>query len=41
MNYVLNRFRSRQQDGDLLGAPFTDAQWAEMREGRVPPGGDL
>jgi len=41
MNYILNLFRSRQQDGDLLHPPFTDAQWAEMQEGRVPPGGGL
>jgi hypothetical protein len=38
MNYILSLFRSRQQDGTLLLAPFTDAQWAEMQEGRVPPG---
>ena len=38
MNYILNLFRSRQQDGALLRPPFTDAQWAEMQEGRVPPG---
>ena len=41
MNYILNLFRSRQQDGELLRPPFTTAQWAEMQEGRVPPGGDL
>jgi hypothetical protein len=38
MNYILNLFRSRQQDGALLLPPFTDAQWAEMQAGRVPPG---
>jgi hypothetical protein len=38
MNYILNLFRSRQQDGALLLPPFTDAQWADMQEGRVPPG---
>lgn len=38
MNYILNLFRSRQQDGVLLLPPFTDSQWAEMQEGRVPPG---
>jgi hypothetical protein len=38
MNYILNLFRSRQQDGALLSPPFTAAQWAEMQEGRVPPG---
>lgn len=41
MNYILNLFRSRQQVGDLLGPPFTDAQWAEMQQGRVPAGGGL
>jgi len=38
MNYILNLFRSRQQDGGLLSPPFTDAQWADMQAGRVPPG---
>jgi hypothetical protein len=41
MNYIVNLFRSRQQDGEFLFAPFTDAQWAEMQEGRVPAGGGL
>ena len=41
MNYILNLFRSRQQDVSLLQVPFTTAQWAEMQEGRVPSGGDL
>jgi hypothetical protein len=41
MNYIVNLFRSRQQDGEFLFAPFTDAQWADMQEGRVPAGGGL
>ena len=36
MNYIVNLFRSRQQDGEFLFAPFSDAQWAAMQEGRVP-----
>ena len=38
MNYILNLFRSRQQDGEFLLPPFSDAQWADMQEGRVPTG---
>ena len=41
MNYIVNLFRSRQQDGEFLFAPFTDAQWSAMQEGRVPAGGGL
>jgi hypothetical protein len=41
MNYIVNLFRSRQQEGEFLLAPFTDLQWAEMQEGRVPAGGGL
>jgi hypothetical protein len=41
MNYIVTLFRSRQQDGEFLFAPFTDAQWADMQEGRVPVGGGL
>jgi hypothetical protein len=39
MNYIVNLFRSRQQDCEWLFPPFTDVQWAEMQEGRVPAGG--
>lgn len=38
MNYILTLFRSRQQVLDFLHPPFTDAQWAEMQQGRVPAG---
>ena len=38
MNYILNLFRSRQQDGALLLPPFTDAQWGRCRKDDVPPG---
>jgi hypothetical protein len=41
MNYILNLFRSRQQDGEFLRPPFSDAQWAEMQDGRVPTSGGL
>ncbi len=39
MNFILNLFRSRQQDDTLLLPPFTDEQWAEMEGGHVPAGG--
>ena len=39
MGYIVNLFRSRQQDASLLGtAPFSDAQWTVMQAGHVPPG---
>lgn len=38
MNYIVNLFRSRQQDPALAAAPFTDDQLAAMRAGRVPAG---
>lgn len=39
MGYIVNLFRSRQQDAALLGTPpFADAQWTDLQEGRVPAG---
>ena len=38
MNYIVNLFRSRQQDPTLAEAPFSDEQLAVMGDGRVPPG---
>lgn len=38
MNYVVDLFRSRQQEADMLGAPFTAEQAAAIREGRLPGG---
>jgi hypothetical protein len=36
MNFIVNLFRSRQQDDELLGPPFTDAQRAAFEAGRMP-----
>jgi hypothetical protein len=36
MNFIVNLFRSRQQDLELLEPPFTDAQRAELEAGRMP-----
>ena len=36
MNFIVNLFRSRQQDGDLLGQPFSDKQREAIEAGRVP-----
>lgn len=36
MNFIVNLFRSRQQDGVLLGQPFSDAQRAAFEAGQVP-----
>ncbi|HKW90483.1 MAG TPA: hypothetical protein VJX92_01210 [Methylomirabilota bacterium] len=38
MNYIVNLFRSWQQQARLLTPPFTDAQVAVMQSGRVPEG---
>ena len=38
MNYIVNLFRSRQQDPTLAAAPFTADQLAAMQAGRVPDG---
>lgn len=37
MNYIVNLFRSRQQDAALTVAPFVASQLDVMRSGRVPP----
>jgi hypothetical protein len=36
MNFIVNLFRSRQQDGDLFGQPFSDEQRAQIAGGTVP-----
>jgi hypothetical protein len=38
MNFIVNLFRSRQQDGTLLGPPFDSAQQVEIEAGRRPSG---
>jgi hypothetical protein len=38
MNYVVDFFRSRQQDSSLYEQPFTDAQVATILEGKMPDG---
>jgi hypothetical protein len=39
MNFIVNLFRSRQQDAHLLGEPFSDGQRALIEKDQVPPGG--
>jgi hypothetical protein len=38
MNYIINLFRTRQQDADLFTAPFTRLQQEEMYDHRLPAG---
>jgi len=38
MNFVVNLFRSRQQDPTLFEPPFSPAQLAVLEQGQVPPG---
>jgi hypothetical protein len=38
MNFIVNLFRSRQRDPSLFDAPFSEAQLAELSEGRLPSG---
>ena len=38
MNYIVNLFRSRQQDPGLADAPFSREQLATMQSGHVPDG---
>jgi hypothetical protein len=38
MNFIVNLFRSRQQDATLFEAPFSPAQLAVLDQGQVPPG---
>jgi hypothetical protein len=38
MNYIVNLFRSRQQDASLADAPFSAEQLATMQAGTVPSG---
>jgi hypothetical protein len=37
MNFIVNLFRSRQQDDELLGPPFTDAQRDAFENDEMPP----
>ena len=38
MNYLVDFFRSRQQERELLEPPFTPRQAAAIRAGEVPDG---
>jgi hypothetical protein len=38
MNFIVNLFRSRQQDDELLGQPFTDDQRKSIESGTIPDG---
>ena len=38
MNYVVDFFRSRQEDSSLYQQPFTDAQVEILKQGKLPPG---
>jgi hypothetical protein len=41
MNFIVNLFRSRQQDPVLIRCPFTDEQLRMVADGQVPTIGDL
>jgi hypothetical protein len=36
MNFIVNLFRSRQRDPSLFDPPFSQAQLADLAEGRLP-----
>ncbi len=38
MNFIVNLFRSRQQDGSLFDPPYSPDQLAVLEQGQVPPG---
>jgi hypothetical protein len=38
MAFIADLFRSRQQDRALYEAPFSEAQLATLRQGRIPEG---
>jgi hypothetical protein len=38
MNFVVDFFRTRQQDPALYHQPFSDAQVAALTGGQMPPG---
>jgi hypothetical protein len=38
MNFIVNLFRSRQQDAALFDPPFSNAQLEVLAEGQLPPG---
>jgi len=37
MNFIVNLFRSRQQDANLFSPPFSEDQLAVLARGRLPP----
>jgi hypothetical protein len=36
MNFIVNLFRSRQNDASLFDAPFSDVQLADLAKGQLP-----
>jgi hypothetical protein len=38
MNYIVDLFRSRQDDPNLFAPPFSEAQRAMITSGRIPSG---
>ena len=38
MNFIVNLFRSRQQDATLFDPPYSPEQLAVLEQGQVPPG---
>ncbi|HEX4434465.1 MAG TPA: hypothetical protein VH012_06530 [Acidimicrobiales bacterium] len=38
MNFIVNLFRSRQNDSTLFEPPFSDVQLAALAQGQLPPG---
>jgi hypothetical protein len=38
MNFIVNLFRSRQQDAALFNPPFSSGQLELLAEGQRPPG---
>jgi hypothetical protein len=38
MNYIVDFFRTRQQDSSLFRQPFSDEQLRLIRDGQIPPG---
>jgi hypothetical protein len=38
MNFIVNLFRSRQQDAALFNPPFSNGQLEVLAEGQLPPG---
>ena len=38
MNFIVNLFRSRQNDATLFDPPFSAPQLAVLAQGQLPPG---